>query len=474
MTTQINLEPIRNEPLHLDQYFGLWAVEETRFMQMFDRVSKIDLGQHVRLQLQVESENSDPKQSKAAYEAGMLSATGVRKPAAAEEKNVAVIDVSGTLMKRGSSLSASSSLIRLRQSIRSAANDETVGAILLRIDSPGGTTAGTADLAKEVSAAAQKKPCVAFVEDLCASAAYWVGSQCQKIFANDATAMIGSIGTFIGLYDYSANAAMNGVKAVVIKTGSHKAAGFAGTEITAEQQAHFQSLVDSTQVEFTAAVASGRNIPLAKAEELADGRVHLAGDALKMGLIDGIQSFDATLAQLQVQAASSSSSRTNNQNSSLRSNAVMSEQITTSTQAASNVPAAATIAELESGCPGASADFLCKQLKKSATLAQAQQEFMSEQNARLQATEKELAEAKAKAAEKKPALGVDALGSGTQIATEVTGDPIAEWNEKLQATMSARKCDRQTACGIIGRQNPELRQAFVAAYNAAHPRHEEK
>lgn len=477
MQTSINLEPIRNEPLHLDQYFGLWAVEETRFLQMFDRVSKIDLSQHVRMQLQIESNNEEKPDSSSGdhhLEVAGGSSAGTAKPSSpkSDEKTIAVIDVNGTLTKRGSSLAASSSLVNLRKSIRSAANDDSVAAILLRIDSPGGTTAGTADLAKEVAAAADKKPCVAFVEDLCASAAYWVASQCCKIVANDATAMVGSIGTFIGLYDYSANAAMNGIKAITIKTGKYKAAGFAGSEITDEQKAHFQMLVDSTQAEFSSSVAKGRNLSSEKVAELADGRVHLAGDALKMGLIDGIQSYDATLAEMQGMVATHKSvQKTKTPSRSMK----MSEQTSETTNTVPAAPVAATIVELKAGCPGASDSFVVKQLEKSATLAQAQRDFMAEQQTMLSATQKELADTKAAAAIKRPSVGVEALGNGASTASsEQSGDPIAEWNEKVEAVQTARKCDRQTALGIVGKQNPDLREAFVAAYNAAHPRHEEK
>lgn len=154
----------------------------------------------------------------------------------------------------------------------------------------------------------------------------------------------------------------------------------------------------------------------------------------------------------------------------------MSEQNTQTTAPAA--PAAATIAELKAGCPGASSDFLCRQLETGATLDQAKTAFLAEQTAKLAAAEKDLAEAKsaaAAAAAKKPAPGVDALGSGAGTASkETSGDPIAEWNEKVEAAMSARKCGRQAAQGIVGRQHPELREAFVAARNAAHPRQADK
>ena len=476
MQTQIDLSSIRHEPLRLEDYFGLWAVEETRFLQMFERVSQIDLGRHVRMNLEIEGGHETEISSADPADPHSRAAGGgpAGSSAAENEKTIAVIEVNGTLMKRGSSLSASSSLIRLRQQVRAARQDSAVSGILFRFDTPGGTTSGTADFAKEIAAAATEKPCYAFVEDLCASAGYWAASQCNRIFANDATAMIGSIGTFIGLYDYSANAAMNGVKAVVIKTGKFKAAGFPGAEITAEQQAHFQALVDATQFQFTAAIAAGRKMPAEKVATMADGRVHLAGAALTLGLIDGIQSFDATLAQLQDLAAAA---KPFSQKSSKGRIQAMSESNTQTVVAAPAAPAAATIAELKAGCPGASAEFLCKQLEKSATLAQAQQDYMTLQSAENARLQKELADANAKAdaaASQKPALGVDALGSGTVAAKDPSGDPIAEWNEKVEATMSARKIGRQAAQGIVGKQHPDLRLAFVEAYNLAHPRHAAK
>lgn len=474
MQTAINLEPIRGEPLHLEQYFGLWAVEETRFLQMFDRVSKMDLGQHVRVNLQIDREGTGDRGQGTGYEQYAIAGPpGKASPSSAvrtQEKAIAVIDVSGTLMKRGSSLSASSSMIRLRQQVRAAARDEGVAAIVLRIDSPGGTTSGTADLAKEVAAAAKEKPCVAFVEDLCASAAYWIASQCDQIFANDATALVGSIGTFIGLYDQSGQYAAAGVRAVVLKSGRYKAAGFAGSEITDEQKAYWQQIVDLTQGEFTAAVSAGRKIDAAKVAEMADGRVHLAGDALKMGLIDGVKSFDALLTEMQM-AVNPSPSASPSKNLP-RSTTQMSEENKTVAQTAPSAPAAATIAEMKAGCPGASADFLCRQLEANATLDQAKSAWLAEQNAKLAATEKELQAAKAELAAKKPAPGVEALGDGSgRKQRETAADPIAEWNEKVEATMSARKCGRQAAQGIVGNREPELRKAFVEAYNAAHPRH---
>ena len=227
--------------LDLDQYLGLWAVWPDRFLELFTTLTHYDLHGHV---LAAQRQPLEQVRSAAA-----AAAQGV-------EPAIAVIPIVGTLTKRGSSLSSASAMSRIRHDVRAAARDSTIDAILLVIDSPGGTSAGTEDLASEVAAAARQKPTWAFVEDLAASAAYWIGSQASRLVANNRTALVGSIGTFIGLYDFSAHAAMQGVRPVVIKSGAFKASGFPGTQITPEQTAYWQKIVDDTQSEFSARSAA--------------------------------------------------------------------------------------------------------------------------------------------------------------------------------------------------------------------------
>src|SRR5690606_16023962 len=130
--------------LDLDQYCGLWAVDESRFAMQLQAVRSMDLAAHIA--------------ANAGRDVSAIQTSS--KPGA-----ITLIDIVGTLTKRGSSLSRSGGMIGLRRAVRDAANDPDVGAILLRIDSPGGTVAGTADLGDEIFAARQKKPVYAFVED---------------------------------------------------------------------------------------------------------------------------------------------------------------------------------------------------------------------------------------------------------------------------------------------------------------------
>jgi len=446
---QIDLRPLTGLDLNLDQYCGLWAVEEVRFLQMVERIARLDLAAHV-----------------AARQPAIAAAAKIAP--ADNRQTVAVIDITGTMTKRGSSLSDAGATILLRRAVRQAADDEAIDAIVLRIDSPGGTVAGTADLAREVAAAGRRKPVWAFVEDLAASAAYWVASQAARIVANDRTAMIGSIGTYVGLYDYSAAAGQQGIRPVVIRAGKYKGAGFPGTEITHEQQAVWQKLIDKTQAEFSAGVAAGRKMPISRVDELADGRVHMAADAQSLGLIDAVMPFEETIAQLlgQLGAGKTESNTKTSSPPSKRGETQVSETTTTT-------PPPATLEDLKICCPGADNDFLVGELAKKATVDQAQSAWMEEQNARLAAAEKKAAEAEQKAAEvdkkanaAKTAAGVDPLSAAGAAGDDSgdTADAVEQFNllvrENIKAGMS-----RRAAIQAAARAHPYEHTAYLAAVN---------
>jgi signal peptide peptidase SppA len=213
------------------------------------------------------------------------------------QDGVAVIALHGVLMKHYSSMQESTSTVQARRLVRLAAATPEVGAILLHIDSPGGTVAGTPQLVRDVAAAAKVKPVIAHVENLAASAAYWVASAASKIVA-EPESLVGSIGTYGVIHDVSAAATLKGIKVHVVRAGQFKGSGVPGTEVTAEQLTEHQKTVDALNNFFVRGVAAGRGMTLARVGELADGRVHISGEAQKLGLIDGQQSLDATWSKL--------------------------------------------------------------------------------------------------------------------------------------------------------------------------------
>lgn len=206
------------------------------------------------------------------------------------DNGVAVVAMSGQMMK-GDSKFGGVNTLRTRRAIREATQNDSVEAILLHIDSPGGTVAGTADLAADVQTATRLKPVSAHIDDLGASAAFWVASQAGRITANK-TAEIGSIGTVAVARDTSGKAEMEGVKVHVLSTGEFKGSFADGAPVKPEHLAELQDRVDALNVHFLQGVAKGRRMPLEVVRKLADGRVHISSAAMGLGLIDRVASMD--------------------------------------------------------------------------------------------------------------------------------------------------------------------------------------
>lgn len=221
---------------------------------------------------------------------------------------VAVIPLAGPLMKRASKFGGSSS-VEIRSAIRKAIQDDSIHSILLHVDSPGGTVAGTADLAADVRNANQRKPVYAHIEDLGASAAYWVASQARRVTANP-TALIGSIGTMIRLTDESGKYAADGIKVHVVATGKYKGAGAEGAPITDEHLKMFQEEVNDLNEHFVKGVSEGRGMARARVEALADGRVHISSKAKEVGLIDEVRSLDEVFSFITAERDAATSQKT--------------------------------------------------------------------------------------------------------------------------------------------------------------------
>lgn len=208
---------------------------------------------------------------------------------------VAVLRISGHMMKSESSFGGTST-VRTRRALRDAATDPGVSSILLHIESPGGTVAGTRELAQDVANVNRSKRVVAFIEDLGASAAYYVASHASKVYANS-SALVGSIGTLLVLEDSSGKAEREGVVVHVLSTGPHKGVGIPGAKITPAQLAEEQRLVNTMGQTFVADVNAARGLKLEMGKGAADGRVFIASEALSLGLIDGILSAEQALAE---------------------------------------------------------------------------------------------------------------------------------------------------------------------------------
>ena len=171
--------------------------------------------------------------------------------------------------------------------IEEAVNDDSVSRIELAVSSPGGVVSGVESAGDAIFSAGKAKPVTAVVEDLAASGAYWLTSQAQNISANK-TAEIGSIGVYSVYYDWTDFEEKMGIKAIVIRSGEHKGMGL--DSITDSQIEAVQEIIDGLAGQFISAVARGRGKETKQISELATGRLWLAEDAKKIGLIDNINS----------------------------------------------------------------------------------------------------------------------------------------------------------------------------------------
>ena len=212
--------------------------------------------------------------------------------------NIAVIPVYGVIARGTSKIQDSSGCsctYKTGEMLQLALEDSRVEGILFDFDSPGGSVTGTPEMAAKIRAASMQKHTMAYVESLCASAAYWWASQTDTIFTAQ-TAHTGSIGVYMAWLDDSRKLEMQGERVELIKRGKFKAMGLQGTSLTDEQRNMLQDSVDKVYEWFTEAVLENR--PDVKKEAL-EGQTFYADDAFEMGLIDDIGSREEAIEQLQ-------------------------------------------------------------------------------------------------------------------------------------------------------------------------------
>lgn len=210
---------------------------------------------------------------------------------------VAIIPVQGSLAQRVGGLDPYSGVCGYNQieaKIEMAQDDDTVRAILLDVDSPGGEVAGCFDLSRKIAAYSARnggKPIVGAANEQACSAGYALLSACDEIYMPE-TGVVGSIGVWTLLVDMTRNLDREGVEITMIRAGERKARGAWFEKADKETVSKLLSWVDNTRDQFCRLVAENRNLQLANVEA-QEGDWFFGDDALSRGLIDGIGSFEA-------------------------------------------------------------------------------------------------------------------------------------------------------------------------------------
>ena len=209
---------------------------------------------------------------------------------------VAVVSVSGAIADGGGGGlfgGATAGTRRFMSDLKKATDDPTAKAIVIRINSPGGSAAASQEMYQAVLRARQVKPVYCSMGDVAASGGYYIASACDRIYANPAT-LTGSIGVISQFMNYAELFRKVGLDEATIKSGKFKDAGNPARPLTPEERALFQKMIGVIYNQFVDDIVAGREkatggkLTREKLLKLADGRVYTGTQARDVLLVDKI------------------------------------------------------------------------------------------------------------------------------------------------------------------------------------------
>lgn len=182
----------------------------------------------------------------------------------------------------------------INEDLRDFREDSSIKAIVLRIDSPGGSVAPSQEIYDSVKKTAKLKPVVVSMGSVAASGGYYIAVAGRKIVANPGT-MTGSIGVIMGFSNYEELLKKIGWQNFVVKSGRFKDIGSPNRPMTDAERQILQTMIDDVQSQFVNAVAQGRHLSLEKVNEVADGRIMTGQQALAVGLVDKLGGLETAI-----------------------------------------------------------------------------------------------------------------------------------------------------------------------------------
>jgi signal peptide peptidase SppA len=207
----------------------------------------------------------------------------------AAQRTSAVDDISGSGLM---------SIDRFTQNFRAALADDSIGGILIDIDSPGGSVYGVMELANEIYQARSQKPVFAVANSLAASAAYWIASGASEFYVTPG-GEVGSIGVFAAHQDLSKALEDKGVRTTLVSAGKYKTEGSPFGPLTDEARAAMQTRIDAYYGAFTRGVAKNRGVDVASVRDgMGEGRTLSAQAAKGENMVDGVATFDEVVRKL--------------------------------------------------------------------------------------------------------------------------------------------------------------------------------
>ena len=201
------------------------------------------------------------------------------------KENVAILFADGEIADGSGYQGVTSD--RFVKEIDKLRKDNTVKAVVLRVNSPGGSVVASEKIRTALGLLKAEKPVVASYGNYAASGGYWISAGAQKIYS-DATCLTGSIGVFSLIPEFSGTTKKLGVNVVTVGSNKHSDMFSLMRPFDAEETAYLQSYVEDIYGQFVGLVAEGRSLEPVKVDEMAQGRVWVGSDALGLGLVDEI------------------------------------------------------------------------------------------------------------------------------------------------------------------------------------------
>ncbi|HVL52082.1 MAG TPA: signal peptide peptidase SppA [Actinomycetota bacterium] len=204
---------------------------------------------------------------------------------------VVIINVIGEIYSDPDGTARGATDTNIIAQLEKAEDDPNVEAIILNVDSPGGGVLASDAIYNKVREVNQDIPVVALMGDTAASGGYYISAGASEIVAHRFT-WTGSIGVIAMIPNFTDAADKLGITITTVKSGALKDIGSPFREITEEERALFQELIDEAYSGFVEVVAEGRELPDARVRELADGRIYSGNQARELGLVDHLGDRD--------------------------------------------------------------------------------------------------------------------------------------------------------------------------------------
>ncbi|NTW99256.1 MAG: signal peptide peptidase SppA [Geobacteraceae bacterium] len=198
-----------------------------------------------------------------------------------ENSHISIKEGVGLVEVKGMILDSKETIRQLRYFLKR----DSVKAVVLRVDSPGGIVAPSQEIYAEVKKFAASKKIIVSMGSLAASGGYYISAPATMIYANPGT-ITASIGVILKLSNIESLMDKIGIKSYTLKTGKYKDSGSPVRQFSAEDRAMLQSVIDNTHQQFVRAVAEGRRMPIEDVRKIADGRILSGEQAKDLKLVD--------------------------------------------------------------------------------------------------------------------------------------------------------------------------------------------